>query len=280
MCTKTSQAACTYDDGCFLLINTGQEIIDSENGLLATVAFQLGANEKPVYALEGAFANAGYAITWLKDNLSLNSEINQNLNTSTPAVTSFCGDSSVLSSYNSNSSIYNQTNNITNNQQQTTDIVFVPAFSGLHSPYWKHNARGLMLGLNNRTTARDVTVACYEAICYQTRDLLESFGRDLSTWKHLTRLTIGGEFSENQFFLQLLADLCGITVERPQTSSPSCLGAMLAAGIAMNVINLDNARTMFAPPSDVCQATMCSNRKFISYRYQKVFKHISFRKFA
>lgn len=266
MCTKTSQAACTYDDGCFLLINTGQEIIDSENGLLATVAFQLGANEKPVYALEGAFANAGYAITWLKDNLALNAEITQNINASA-AVKSFCGDSSVLSSCNSNSSIYNQTNNIAgnDNRQQTTDVVFVPAFTGLHSPYWKHDARGLMLGINNRTTGRDLTIACYEAICYQTRDILESCGKDLSTWKHLTRLTIGGEFSENQYFLQLLADLCGITVERPQTSSPSCLGAMLAAGIAMNVINLDNARSMFAPPLDICQATMCSNRKFFVF---------------
>lgn len=263
MCTKTSQAACTYDDGCFLLINTGQEIIDSEHGLLATVAFQLGPNEKPVYALEGAFANAGYAITWLKDNLAIGTEHTQNLNAST-TVKSFCGESSVLSSCTSNSSIYNTASAAAAaaaNQQQTTDIVFVPAFSGLHSPYWKHNARGVMLGLNNRTTAREVTIAAYESICYQTRDVLDAIAKDLSTWNRLTRLTIGGEFSENQYFLQLLADLCGITVERPHTTSPSCLGAMFAAGIAMNVINLDNARAMFAPPSDVCQATMCSNRK-------------------
>lgn len=262
MCTKTSQAACTYDDGCFLLINTGQEIIDSENGLLATVAFQLGPKEKPVYALEGAFANAGYAITWLKDNLAVASENNQNLLNPSTTVKRFCGDSSVLSSCNSNSSIYNKSAGGTN-QQQSTDIVFVPAFSGLYSPYWKHDARGVMLGLNNQTTARDVTIAAYESICYQTRDLLESIAKDLTTWKHLTRLTIGGEFSENQYFLQLLADLCGITIERPQTTSPSCLGAMLAAGITMNVINLDNARTMFTPPSDVCHATMCSNREWM-----------------
>lgn len=121
----------------------------------------------------------------------------------------------------------------------------------------------LILGLNNHTTSKHVTMAAYESTCLQTRDLLESITKDLPTWPQITKLIVGGEFSDNNFFLQLLADLCGITIERPQTSSPSCLGAMVAAGLAMNILSLENARVMFTPPSDQFQATMCSNRNII-----------------
>lgn len=138
MCIQTGQITCTYDDGCFLFVNTGQEIVDSENGLLTTLAFQLGPNEKPVYALEGAFANAGFALRWLRSNLSVNCEMNQYLNST--MVHSVCTgntDTSTVSSLNSNCSNYNTTIDT-----DTTEVVFVPAFSGLYSPYWKHNARG------------------------------------------------------------------------------------------------------------------------------------------
>lgn len=120
----------------------------------------------------------------------------------------------------------------------------------------------LILGLNPHTTARQITLAAYEAICFQTRDLLESLAKDLSNWPKLEKLTVGGEFSEKPLLLQLLADICGITIERPQTSSPSCLGAMLAAGSAMKVLNLNDCLTMLSPPSDVFQPTMCASCKF------------------
>lgn len=121
-----------------------------------------------------------------------------------------------------------------------------------------------MLGLNHSTSGRDVTLATYEAVCYQTRDILESLRKDLSTWPPLEKLIVGGgEFSENSYFLQLLADLCGITIERPQTTSPACLGAMISAGVTMKVLNLDNARAMFAPPSDVFNTTISTNSKAI-----------------
>lgn len=134
MCIQTTQTTCTFDDSCYLLVNTGQEIIDSENGLLSTLAFQLGPTGKPYYALEGAIANAGSAITWLKDNMSVNTELNKFSN-SMP-IQHYYGDSAVISSHNSNSSIFEQ------NANTKTDIVFVPAFSGLYSPYWKHDSRG------------------------------------------------------------------------------------------------------------------------------------------
>lgn len=103
-------------------------------------------------------------------------------------------------------------------------------------------------------------MAAFESICYQTRDLLDSFAKDLRTWPQLEKLTVGGDISESPFLLQLLADLCGILIERPQTSSPSCMGAMLAAGSAMKILNLDNCVSLFTPPADVFQPSMGANR--------------------
>lgn len=134
MCIRSNQATCTYDDGCHLIVNTGQEIIDSENGLLTTVAFQLGS-QKPVYALEGAVAYAGSAVSWLKENMALNTDM-QNGNS---VAQTFLGDSAALSSYSSNS---NFGNTIALDSNLNTNVVLVPAFSGLHSPFWKHTASG------------------------------------------------------------------------------------------------------------------------------------------
>lgn len=117
------------------------------------------------------------------------------------------------------------------------------------------------MGLNPHTTARQITLAAYEAICFQTRDLLEALTKDLPKWPKLEKLTVGGEFSEKPFLLQLLADICGIPVERPQIASPSCLGAMLAAGSAMKVLKLENCVSLFTPPADLFHPTMCSNCK-------------------
>lgn len=137
MCIRSTQATCTYDDGCHLIVNTGQEIIDSDNGLLTTVAFQLG-KQKPFYALEGAIAYAGSAIQWLKENLSMNTDLQTQGNGNT-VPQSFIGDSAVLSSYSSNS---NFGNTISLDTNLNTNVVLVPAFSGLHSPFWKHTASG------------------------------------------------------------------------------------------------------------------------------------------
>lgn len=144
MCIRPQQATCYYDDGCNLLVNTGEEIIDSDNGLLTTVAFQLGPTKKPIYALEGSVANAGSAVTWLKDNLSLKDEIASNPNQTSAngasVLQTFVGDSSVLSTYSSGSNIGTLT--AFDNSNISTNVILVPAFNGLYSPYWKHNASG------------------------------------------------------------------------------------------------------------------------------------------
>lgn len=106
-------------------------------------------------------------------------------------------------------------------------------------------------------------LSAYEAICFQTRDLLETLVKDVPTWKPIDRLTVGGEFSDNSFLLQLLADLCGARIERPQTSFPACVGAMIAAGITMEILHLDNLASMFALPIEIVSPTMCESSKFI-----------------
>lgn len=122
----------------------------------------------------------------------------------------------------------------------------------------------LMLGLNHRTSAYQVILAAYEAICFQTRDLIEAFVKDVPSWKQFDRITVGGEFSENPFLLQLLADLCGLKVERPQTTFPSCFGAMIAAGLTMEILTLEQSAITFAPPIEIFQPTMCSSSEFTS----------------
>lgn len=105
-------------------------------------------------------------------------------------------------------------------------------------------------------------IAAYEAICFQTRELLEAFRKDIPSWKRIERLTVGGDFSENPFLLQLLADLCGVKVERPQSSYPACLGAMLAASVTMDILHLEHSSTLFAPPIEIFSPTMCESSKF------------------
>lgn len=104
-------------------------------------------------------------------------------------------------------------------------------------------------------------IAAYEAICFQTRDLIEAFVRDVPSWNPIERLTVGGDFSENAFLLQLLADLCGIRIERPQTSFSASLGAMIAAGSTMEILHLDKLTTICTPPIEIFQPTMCASSK-------------------
>lgn len=119
----------------------------------------------------------------------------------------------------------------------------------------------MLFGLNNRTTAYQIILAAYEAICFQTRDLIEALVKDVPSWNPIERLTVGGDFSENAFLLQLLADLCGIRIERPQTQFPACVGAAIAAGLTMELLHLEKTTIMFTPPVEIFQPTMCASSK-------------------
>ncbi|XP_033610585.1 glycerol kinase [Cryptotermes secundus] len=202
-CFKEGQAKSTCRKGCFLVYNTGSSRVHSTHGLETTVAYKLGKNAPAVYALEGSVAVAGSALKWLKNNLNVVKEVSD-AETAAADVPS------------------------------TGDVYFVPAFSGLYAPYWRKDARGIICGLTQFTTKNHIIRAALEAVCFQTRDILEAMAKDCG--HHLTKLKVDGKMAENKLLMQLQADLCGIPVERTSTLvRMEALGVAMAAGQAEGI---------------------------------------------
>lgn len=265
LCVKAGTITCNYNEGCSLLFNTGQEVINSDNGLLSTVAFKLGPDADTYYALEGSAPCAGAAITWLNDTLMIPTQPSPHNNHST--LVHSVSDPQVINSTCVYSGV-TYLNPLLNNNYRAPqmricdDITFVPAFSGWYSPYWKYNTRGIIVGLTSQTKPQQIVYATYEAIAFQTRQFMESLQNDCKMWPPIERLLVGGDITvDNNFLLQLIADLCGLTIEKPQTTSPPCLGAMLAAGLAMKILTLDHFRTYCVPPVDVFQASIGDSQR-------------------
>ncbi|XP_022184292.2 glycerol kinase [Nilaparvata lugens] len=213
MCFKQGQAKSTYGTGCFLLYNTGHNRVESTHGLLTTVAWKLG-NASAVYALEGSVAIAGAAISWLKDNVNLIDDASQ-------------------------------VEELANRNMHTADVYFVPAFSGLYAPYWRPDARGVICGITEDTDRAHIIRATLEAVCYQTRDILEAMYKDCGI--ALNRLKVDGGMTQNSLLMQLQADLCGIPVARPKMVEITALGAAMAAGFAdgVKVWDIENTQETF-----------------------------------
>jgi len=216
-CFKEGQAKSTYRKGCFLVYNTGSSRVHSTHGLETTVAYKLGKNAPAVYALEGSVAVAGSALKWLKNNLNILKEVSG-------AETAAAGVPS------------------------TGDVYFVPAFSGLYAPYWRKDARGIICGLTQFTTKSHIIRAALEAVCFQTRDILEAMAKDCG--HQLTKLQVHGKMTENKLLMQLQADLCGIPVERTATSvRMEALGVAMAAGQAEGIGVWDIYKELQTPVS-------------------------------
>ncbi|XP_054282634.1 glycerol kinase-like [Macrosteles quadrilineatus] len=231
MCLKQGQAKNTYGTGCFLLYNTGTAIVLSSHGLLTTVAYKLGRNAPAIYALEGSVAVAGAALTWLRDNLHLLSDVKE-----TATVAQAAG--------------------------ATGHIVFVPAFSGLYAPYWRNDARGIISGITQDTRKEHIIQAALEAVCFQTRDILEAMNQDCGI--PLTKLLVDGGMTVNGYAMQLQADLCGIPVVHPWMFEATALGAAMAAGSAegIGVWDLNNMQPV---PSDTYLPTITDDERDLRY---------------
>ncbi|XP_055526379.1 glycerol kinase [Wyeomyia smithii] len=264
ICLSAGQLTCNLDDGGFLMFNTAQEIIDSNNRLLSTVAYKLGPTVDAFYALEGAIPHAGDSVAWLHKNLQLSSQ-NGSL------AQSFLGDSTnpsaLISSICSSHSLSAYAGDTSNSNY---GVILVPAFSGYYAPYWRYRARGMLFGLTLQSTAQQILFSAYEAICFQLREILESLSKDCRTWPTVKRLVAGGELSEKPFLMQMLADLCGVGIERPQTSTPVCLGTMLAAGLASGILTLEDFRTTCIPPVDHYGPTLNSSQRDRKFRKWKM----------
>jgi glycerol kinase len=197
-CFCPGEAKNTYGTGCFMLLNTGEEIIHSKNGLLTTVCYQFGV-QRPVYALEGSIAMAGATIQWLRDNLRLIDHAAE-----TEALAQSVADSG--------------------------GCYLVPAFSGLFAPYWRSDARGVIVGLTRSVNKAHIVRAALESICYQTREVLDAMNADSGV--PLTALKVDGGATVNNFLMQLQADILGVEVIRPRVAETTSLGAAYAAGLA------------------------------------------------
>ncbi|XP_073801912.1 glycerol kinase isoform X2 [Danio rerio] len=202
MCFKDGQAKNTYGTGCFLLKNVGTKPVMSDHGLLTTVAYKLGRDKPACYALEGSVAIAGAVVRWLKDNLGI-------IQTSTE-LEKLAAD--VGTSYG---------------------CYFVPAFSGLYAPYWEPSARGIICGLTQFTNRSHLAFAALEAVCFQTREILDAMNQDSGI--NLSQLQVDGGMTSNRLLMQLQADILCIPVVKPSMPETTALGAAMAAGAAEGV---------------------------------------------
>jgi glycerol kinase len=197
-CFSRGEAKNTYGTGCFMLINTGNEAIQSQKGLLTTLAYKMG-DEPPAYALEGSVAITGALVQWIRDNLGLISK---------------SSDIEMLAkSVEDNGGIY-----------------FVPAFSGLFAPYWRTDARGVIVGLTRYINKGHLARAALEATAYQTRQVLDAMEDDSGV--KLSSLKVDGGMVGNQLLMQFQADILGVPVIRPKVVETTALGAAYAAGLA------------------------------------------------
>lgn len=199
-CFSPGDVKNTYGTGCFMILNTGAEIVHSRNGLLTTVCYQMG-DAAPVYALEGSVAMAGATLQWLRDNLQLI-------------------DSAA------------ETEEIAQEVEDSGGCYLVPAFSGLFAPHWRSDARGVLVGLTRYVNRAHIVRAALESICYQTREVLEAMNADSGIV--LGRLQVDGGATVNDFLMQLQADILGAEVIRPRIPETTSLGAAYAAGLAVD----------------------------------------------
>jgi glycerol kinase len=208
-CFKSGEAKNTYGTGCFLLMNTGERVVRSTCGLLTTVAYKLGKHPA-CYALEGSIAITGALVQWIRDNLGL---IKTSLEIETLART-----------VDDNGGVY-----------------FVPAFSGLYAPYWKHNARGVIAGLTRYVNKGHLARAVLEATAFQTREVVEAMEQDSGI--ALDVLRVDGGMVDNSLLMQFQADILNRPVVKPLNKETTSLGAAYAAGVAVGFYdNTDDLR--------------------------------------
>ncbi len=197
-CFEPGMLKSTYGTGCFALLNTGEEAVHSNNRLLTTIAYQLDG--KRTYALEGSIFIAGAAVQWLRDGLKIIKR---------------AADSAKLAA----------------RADPEQAVYLVPAFAGLGAPYWDAEARGAIYGVTRGTTGAEIARAALEAVCYQTRDLLDAMRRDWPQGRGArTVLKVDGGMVASNWTMQFLADVLNAPVDRPKVMETTALGAAYLAG--------------------------------------------------
>jgi len=202
-CFEPGMIKSTYGTGCFAILNTGNEVVHSSNQLLTTVAYQL--NGTRTYALEGSIFIAGAAVQWLRDGLKIIDNAAQ-------------------------------TQTMAENADKEQNVYLVPAFTGLGAPYWDADCRGAIFGLTRNTGPNELARATLEAVCYQTRDLIEAMQADWQPPNQPTLRVDGGMVASN-WTMQCLSDMLDAEVDRPQVLETTALGAAALAGLQAGIFS-------------------------------------------
>ncbi|ORX40088.1 hypothetical protein BD324DRAFT_616215 [Kockovaella imperatae] len=205
-CLKRGEAKNTYGTGSFVLFNTGEKVVRSQSGLISTVAFQTGPHARPVYALEGPIAVAGSAIKWLRDNVNL------------------INDASEM-------------DKLAGSVDHTGGVYFVTGFSGLLAPYWDQEATGALIGLTSYTTSAHIARATLEAMCFQTRAVLDVIEKE--SRQKLDTLKVDGGVTNSDLAMQIQADIGNFKVSRPAMRESTALGSALLAAHALGLFGWD-----------------------------------------
>ena len=201
-CFEEGSAKNTYGTGCFMLMNTGENIVESKHGLLTTIAW--GVDGKVEYALEGSIFIGGASIQWLRDELRVLYDAKQ-------------------------SEFY------ANSVKDTNGVYVVPAFAGLGAPYWDMYARGAIMGLTRGANRAHLVRATLESIAYQVKDVLNAMQEDSGL--KLKDLRVDGGASSNNFLMQFQSDILDVNIDRPKVVETTALGAAYLAGLAVEFYN-------------------------------------------
>ena len=212
-CFAVGEAKNTYGTGCFMLLNTGQQIVPSKSGLITGVGYKIG-DQPAAYMLEGSIAITGALVQWLRDNLGM-IEKSEDIE-------------ALAATVEDNGGVY-----------------FVPAFSGLFAPYWRADARGVIAGLTRYAKAGHIARAVLESVAYQSRDVLDAMRTDAGV--ELASLKVDGGMVHNDLLMQFQADVLGVPVIKPVVTETTVLGAAYAAGLAVGFWSgIDEVRSHWA----------------------------------
>ncbi len=230
-CFSKGMVKSTYGTGCFVLLNTGDKALSSNHSLLTTIAYQI--NQKVTYGLEGSIFVAGAAVQWLRDALHL---------------------------------IYNadETGDLARSTKDDHGVYLVPAFTGLGAPYWDPLARGAIFGLTRDTGVKQIVRACLEAVCYQTRDLIEAMKQD--GIESIQELRVDGGMVVNNWLMQFLADMLNTRVNRAKINETSALGAAFLAGLHSGIYSSLNEITSLWQSDEIFDVKMEATQRTIYYQ--------------
>ena len=203
-CFKSGMVKNTYGTGCFMLMNTGENPVISQNGLLTTIAWSI--NGKVIYALEGSVFIAGAAVQWLRDSLH------------------------IIKSAEETEEMANMSND--------DSVIFVPAFSGLGAPYWNMQSKGAIFGLTRDTGVSELCKATLESLALQSRDVILAMEKDANI--QLKSLAVDGGACKNEYLMQFQADILNTQVKKPNVIESTALGAAYLAGLYSGFYNMDS----------------------------------------